>query len=433
MQQDPAAIIDQGRMSAAQWGVVATMIALNALDGFDVMSISFAAPGIAAEWGIDRAALGLVLSMELIGMAIGSLLLGQVADRIGRRPTIIACLLLMTGGMLAAATAGSVAALSAVRVVTGLGIGGMLAATNAAVAEAANARHRPLAVVLMAAGYPVGVIIGGSAAAQLLAAFDWRSVFLFGAGWSALMVPATLVLVPESVAFLASRRRPDSLVRINAALARMGHAAITALPPAPPPAARLPLTALFAGPRRAVTLLLTAAYLAHVMTFYFVLKWVPKLVVDMGFPPAAAAGVLVWASIGGASGSVLLGLFTARVRVAPLTIAAMLASTLLVSWFGAGHDGLARLSLVAALAGFATNAGIVGLYALVVQHFRADLRGTATGFIIGVGRGGSALAPALAGLLFAAGQPLQMVAVIMAGGSLIGAAALIRLGHRPLT
>ena len=106
-------------MSALQVAVVAITIGLNALDGFDVMSISFASPGIASEWGVDRAALGIVLSMELIGMAIGSLLLGNVADRIGRRPTILGCLILMTVGMYMASTANGVVDLSLWRVFTG--------------------------------------------------------------------------------------------------------------------------------------------------------------------------------------------------------------------------------------------------------------------------------------------------------------------------
>jgi MFS family permease len=119
--EDPRALIDRASMSRFQWGVVAVMVGLNALDGFDVLSISFASPGIAKAWGIDRAALGLVLSMELIGMAIGSLILGGVADRVGRRATILGCLVLMAIGMLGAASAHDVVALSAWRVVTGFG------------------------------------------------------------------------------------------------------------------------------------------------------------------------------------------------------------------------------------------------------------------------------------------------------------------------
>ena len=110
---------------------VAMTVALNALDGFDVLSISFASPGIAEEWSIDRGALGVVLAMELVGMAVGSMLLGKVADAVGRRKTMLMCLGIMSVGMFMVTTVSSLASLSAWRVVTGLGIGGMLASINA--------------------------------------------------------------------------------------------------------------------------------------------------------------------------------------------------------------------------------------------------------------------------------------------------------------
>src|SRR5262249_4673320 len=92
---DPRELIAKSPMTALQVLVIAITLALNALDGFDVASISFAAPGIAKQWGIDRGALGIVLSMEVIGMAIGSMLLGGVADKIGRRRTVLGCTMIM--------------------------------------------------------------------------------------------------------------------------------------------------------------------------------------------------------------------------------------------------------------------------------------------------------------------------------------------------
>jgi benzoate transport len=430
MARDPQAILDTEPMSRAQWAIVAVMIGLNALDGFDVLSISFASPGIAKAWGIDRAALGLVLSMELVGMALGSLTLGGVADRIGRRATILGCLVVMTCGMIGAATAHSVEMLSGWRLLTGIGIGGMLAATNAAVAEAANARRRSLCVVLMAAGYPVGTIIGGSIAAVLLGHYGWQSVFAFGALATAAFIPLVLLVAPESISFLMHKRPRNALERINRLLVRMGHAPVDALPDVAPARRKAPIADLFSAEHARITIALTLAYLAHIMTFYFILKWIPKIVVDMGYAPAAAAGVLVAASAGGAAGSLLLGLLTARVRLLALTIAAMIASVALVVLFGRGGSDLAGLSMVAAAAGFATNAGVVGLYALLARSFPTGSRATATGFVIGVGRGGSALAPALAGILFAAGYSLSLVAILMSLGSAIGAVALLALRGR---
>src|SRR5450631_2229026 len=181
MSLDPREVIAESPMSAIQIAVVVITIGLNALDGFDVLSISFASPGIARAWGIDRAILGVILPMELIGMGLGSILLGGVADKIGRRRTVLGCLVVMTLGMFMAARAKGVYDLSIWRVFTGLGIGGMLAAINAVAAEFSNARRRSLNVSLMAIGYPIGAVIGGSIAALLLKQGDWRVVFVFGA------------------------------------------------------------------------------------------------------------------------------------------------------------------------------------------------------------------------------------------------------------
>ena len=428
--EDPRAIIAREPMGRAQLIAVAMCVALTALDGFDVLSISFASPGIAAEWGIDRAMLGIVLSMELIGMSAGSIFVGGLADRVGRRPIALGCLVVMAIGMGLATTAGDVTTLSAYRLFTGIGIGGLLAAGNAMAAEFSNARRRNLAVALMAAGYPMGAIVGGSIASRLLADGSWRSVFAFGALVSAAFIPLVWFLVPETIAYLA-HRRPDNVVeRVSAVLRRLGHPAVAGLPAPSADAPRARLSQLFTPSLARTSVLLTLSYFAHIMTFYFILKWIPKIVVDMGFAPSTAGGVLVWANVGGLIGALALSALTQRVGVRALVIAAMLLSAAMVTVFGQGQADLARLSLIAGIAGMCTNAAVVGLYAMVAQSFPTAVRAGGTGFVIGVGRGGAALGPIIAGFLFARGAGLSTVAMLMALGSLVGAAALLALHYR---
>lgn len=422
----PQVILDESPMSRIQIVAVTLCVLLNALDGFDVLSISFASPGISAEWGIERAALGVVLSMELFGMAFGSFLLGRVADQYGRRPTILGCLLIMTLGMLAAAFATSITELSIYRLFTGLGIGGMLAATNAMTAEFSNSRRRPLAVIMMAAGYPFGAIVGGAIASDLLVSYDWRAVFYFGAAATAAFFPLVWFLLPESVAYLEQSGKPNALAEINATLQKMKHRLATGLP-ARAESVSSSTRALFAGAMRSKTVLLTVAYFAHIMTFYFILKWIPKLVVDMGFHPSEAGGVLVWANVGGLAGCLLLGLLSSKFKVKSLILAVLVGSVIMVSYFGQGQSDLAELALIAAAAGFFTNGTIVGLYYLFAHVFPTPLRAGGTGFVIGVGRGGATLGPIVAGLMFSLGYGLDMVAVSMALGSVICFIALLFL------
>lgn len=427
MTQDIRAVLDRAPMGRMQIAAIVLCILLNALDGFDVLAISFASPGIAAEWGIDRAALGIVLSMELIGMAAGSILLGTLSDRIGRRPTTLLCLVIMATGMGAATLAANITQLSAYRLFTGLGIGGMLACANAMVAELANARARSLAVALMAAGYPVGAILGGSFASQLLVDGNWRDIFSFGAWVTALFLPITFLLLPESIGFLVHKRPANALARVNAILKRMGHAQTEALPEIDAATPRSSMRALFAPGLLATTVLLTIAYFCHIMTFYFILKWIPKIVVDMGYAASAAGGVLVWANVGGLGGALLFSALSWRYPVRGLLVGAMLLSFVAVTLFGQGQADIATLAMVAAAAGFFTNAGVVGLYALIAQAFPTPVRGSGTGLVIGAGRGGAAAGPVVAGMLFSIDLGLASVALAMAIGSLVAGAALLCL------
>lgn len=408
-------------MRAAQVIGIALCVALNALDGFDVLSISFAAPGIAHEWAVGRAALGFVLSYELIGMATGSFLLGQVADRIGRRATAIGSLVVMAIGMGLTLRVGSLAQLAECRLLTGLGIGGMLAVTNALVADYANDRWRSAAVAVMAAGYPLGAIVGGALAGHLLASENWRAVFGLGLGASLLLLPLVMVLLPEPIGTRIGRG-PQALARLNAALARHGEAPLAGLPPA---RQRPRLGELFTPALRMTTLLLIAIYFLHVLTFYFILKWTPKIVNDMGWSPALAAQVLVWANIGGLAGGLTFSALSLYVGLRRLITGFLIASGVMVGVFGQIHGTLAALSWAAALGGFCTNGAMVGLYALIAATFPAALRGSGTGLVIGIGRIGAAIGPILAGALFAAGVSLPAVAAIMGCGAL-AAALLLR-------
>jgi benzoate transport len=428
--KDSKSTIEYGAMSVGQWLAVLVTVGLNAMDGFDVLSISFASPGIAKDWGLDKATLGWLLSMELMGMALGSVLLGGVADKLGRRPTILGCLFVMAVGMFGASLADGVATLLVWRLLTGLGIGGMLASINAAAAELSSQRWRSLAVSLMVIGYPVGGVIGGTVVQRLLGGGTWHDVFIFGGWITAAFIPLVWFLLPESVDFLDRRRKPGALEAINRILRRFGHETMAALSAETAESAQRSVMDIFKPALIVATVLITLGYFAHVMSFYFIIKWVPKLVVDMGFAPKAAAGVLTWANVGGASGVAIFGLIATRVSLKALTIVTLVGSSAMVVWFGRGSPDIAALSITVAAAGLFMNSAIAGYYLLFAKIFPTHVRATGTGFAIGVGRGGAMLAPVLAGYLLEAGFGLQAVATMMAMGSLLSAAALLVLKVR---
>ena len=416
---DPRTYLDKEKMSRLQIIVVAITTLLNAIDGFDVLSISFAAPGIAKEWGTTQAALGIVMSMELIGMAIGSFILGGVADRIGRRRTLLGCLVVMTGGMLLVTTAANAIQLSIWRVLVGLGIGGILACVNAVVAEFSSVKRRGLCISIMVIGYPLGGTFGGMLASYLLQGHDWRAIFYFGAIITGVCVPLVFFLVPESIPWLCQKRPQSALEKINATLAGMKFPPVETLPEIQSQGEKKSISSIFSPSLIAVTLLMTAAYFLHITTFYFILKWSPKIVADMGFAPALAGGVLVWANLGGAIGGAIFGWLTTRIELKKLTIVIMLLTSIFVALFGRTSADLDQIKMLAAFAGFFGNAGISGLYSILAIAFPTQVRATGSGFVIGIGRAGAVISPILAGVLFQFGAGLPTVALVMGLGSLL--------------
>jgi MFS family permease len=458
---NPIAVIDRNPMSARQWIVVILMVFLNALDGFDVLSSAFAAPGITKEWGILRSALGIVLSAELIGMGFGSILLGSLADKIGRKPAMLLCLVIMAVGMyLAYQTHGSpdqevltisswslpvgVWWLFVFRLFTGLGIGGMLAATNAVTAESTSQASRSLAMAMYVIGYPIGGVIGGYAAQSwLLVDYNWHAVFLFGAIVTAVMIPLVMLLVPETPAYHAARRRPDALERINRSLRALRQPPIDALPEIKVDAPKPKVSDILSKPGlRKVTWLLALGYMVHTFTFYYVLKFAVQIVSDAGFTQPEAASTLTWANVGGAIGGFLFGFALKKWDIKGPTIACMVLGVLAVAYFGMGHDTLNFWRLSTFLQMFFLNAAIVGYYAAFARGFPAYARATGTGFALGIGRAGAAGSPIVAGYLFtklgggagtAAGHlndHLMPVSLVMTLGSLVGIVLLLMLPLR---
>jgi MFS family permease len=434
--QDPQRIIDDTPMNWRQYVVVALMVALNALDGFDVLSSAFAAPGISKEWGVSREALGIVLSAELVGMGFGSVLLGGFADKLGRKLTMLVCLVIMAIGMYMAHAATGVSNLTIWRFITGIGIGGMLTATNAVTAESTSKKGRSLSMAIYVIGYPLGGVIGGFAAQTwLLPQYDWRAVFLFGAIVTAAMIPLVMLLVPETPAFFTATRPKDAVAKINRSLVAFGKTLITALPEAIANAPKPKLTDILTNPRlRPVTLLLAFGYMFHTITFYYILKWAVKIVADYppGYAPPEAASVLTFANIGGALGGLVLGFLMKRWSIKLPTVAMLALAVVCVTAFGLGYDSLGSWRAAAFMAMFFGNGAIVGFYSAFALGFPAYARGTGTGFVLGVGRFGAAGSPIIAGYLFSffGDDRLLLVSFLMSLGSLAALTLFLMLPMR---
>ncbi len=419
--------IDQSALGRFQMIAIFVLMGLNGLDGFDAFAINFASPGIAADWGVDKKTLGFIKSMNLIGMGFGSLLIAPLADRFGRRPVILICTGVLSISMLACAFVETVLWLSIWRVITGLGIGAMLASITAMAAEFSNMKYRALCVSISACGYLIGSVLGGLASAELLEVYSWRSIFIFGGIISALYIPVIAWRVPETIAFLSGRQLPGDLQLANQNLQKMGLATVKTLGPKPDKS-KMPLVRLFSGSMAMVTIAVTLAYFFQIITFYYFVGWVPDILVDLGYSQADATRVLTAASFGGVFGALGLGWVASRIGMTLPTSLAAVMGGILVWRFGASGADLLTLSTLGVGAGFFMNASIVMCYALMARAFPADIRALGSGFVLGVGRTGGVLGPILGGFLFQASVDTGSASLIMACGAFACGAIVLTIG-----
>ena len=188
-------------MTTYQVMVVAICFILNFNDGIDVSVVSFTGSEIASEWSLSKSQLGYIFSAGLVGMTAGSFFLAPMGDKIGRNKIFQISLFLISLGMTAIYFSGAYWQLLSFRLITGLGIGGILPNLATMVSEFSNQRHRDFNVGFVQAGWPLGSILTGFFAAWAVPEFGWRFTFLVAGLISFTMLIAVYFLLPESLVF----------------------------------------------------------------------------------------------------------------------------------------------------------------------------------------------------------------------------------------
>ncbi|MES2260357.1 MAG: MFS transporter [Pseudomonadota bacterium] len=406
-------ILDKRPMTRRQILAILLTICIAVLDGYDLSSMSFVAPVLSAAWGIDKAALGVLLASGLVGMAIGSLGLSPFADRFGRKPIILCALVLVTLGSLGCGLSESQIPLIVCRAVTGLGMGALVSVMATINGEFANTRNRSLTVACTVVGLPLGGAIGGVVSAAVLRGHDWHWVFLIGAFAGALMIVLVLALLPESPAFLVAKRPPHALERLNAALRRLGHAPVYALPPSPK-VDGVSYRVLFSASMAPVTVRFIVVNVLMVMGGYYIMNWLPQIITSLGFAASTAILVTSTTSLLGVASPLVFGALTRRFSTLKMAAFVMCGFGAALVLLGFVLPVLWMFIAAACAASFFLSGSAAMFQASLVETFPPNTRASAVGFILGVGRIASGLGPYLAGLMFAAGMTRETVSLSFA-------------------
>jgi AAHS family 4-hydroxybenzoate transporter-like MFS transporter len=408
--------IDNRPVGRFQKWVVFFGFLIIALDGFDVAIMGFIAPQLKLDWGLEPQALGPVLSAALIGLAVGAMTAGPLADRYGRRIVLLWSVCLFGALTIATAYAQDVQSLVILRFLTGLGLGAAMPNAGILVSEYAPARSRAFLITLAYCGFSLGAAVGGFASAWMIPNLGWQSVLMLSGILPLLVAPILYFKLPESVTFLVTKcAAPERIRAIMQRLAPEHVAADTlfVVPVIGTPAASAVGLVLS---RRYVfgTMMLWIGYIIALFMVYLFSGWLPMLVKQVGlYSVAEAAVVTAFFQIGGPAGAVFIGWAMDRWGQRNVLSLAFLGGGLAIVAIGQSTGHFVLLCAVAGVVGFGINGVTVGMNALAASYYPTQARATGASWMSGVGRVGAVLSAFAGAYMLSLGWSLAQVCMTM--------------------
>jgi len=294
-------VIDRQPMGRFQIRAIALCCFVAVLDGFDTQCMGYLAPSMARSLNIPLKAFGAVISAGLVGYFFAALTTGPVADRWGRKWPIVFSTVTFALFAVFTARASTLNELLILRFLTGLGLGGAMPNLVALATEYAPRRALATVVTLLFCAMPLGALLGGVTSWVVIPVWGWQAVF-YGGGMVPLAVSVALVwLLPESVPFLALRRADQRAVarvmyQIAPDLAGTPGVHFVSLEAKPQHTA---VRSLFTEGRAFGTILFWIPVFLNLLMLYFLVSWLPSLMVQQGMAMSAGVMAVVMFSVGG--------------------------------------------------------------------------------------------------------------------------------------
>lgn len=415
--------IDQSPFGSFQWMVVALCGALLVVDGYDVFVAGTVLPTLIAEWGLTKPQAGALQAWALFGMMFGALILGPLADRIGRKKGVAISFMLFTSATVLTGFANSPEQFKVFRFIAGLGCGGLMPNAVALMNEYAPKRLRGTMVALMFSGYSVGGMVAAGLGIGLIPGFGWQPMF-FIAAVPLLMLPLILWKLPESLGFLIRQGKQDEARRIFARISATPLDAGDRLVFTEAKGASASVAELFRHGRTLRTLMLWLSFFCCLLLVYLLSSWLPKVLQEAGYAERASLLSLFSLNFGGMAGAILGGRMGDRFGLPRVVVGFFAAAALSIAMIGM-NPAPALLFALVFVAGATTIGTQILLYASVAQLYNLSVRSTGLGWASGVGRIGAIVGPTLGGVLLARELPLEQNFLIFAVPAALSALAML--------
>lgn len=422
-------LADDARFNRFHLKVLLWCLLIIIIDGYDIAVAGTALPSIMKEMNVTASTAGFMASSALFGMMFGAMVLGTLSDRIGRRWTIVICVLLFSVFTAAAGFTSEPVSFSVMRFIAGLGIGGVMPNIVAQMTEYSPKKIRSVMTTLMFSGYAFGGILAAVLGKQLIGDYGWQSVFV-AAGAPLLLIPFILKSMPESLPYLIAhhddRHLREIVQQIEPSLKLTAEDQFVV-----PPSTKgsgVPIAKLFQEGRGLSTLMFWVAFFTGLFMIYALSSWLTKLMAMSGYSLGSALSFVIALNLGAMFGAIFGGWLADKFHIkwVLVTMYALGGLFLYLMTIPMSTDML--YLVIGAVGACSTGAQIVA-YAYSGQYYPMAIRSTGIGMASGVGRAGAIMAPLLIGLIVSLKLPLEQNFLVIAAAGVIGAVALAFIDH----
>jgi AAHS family 4-hydroxybenzoate transporter-like MFS transporter len=428
---DVQAFIDARKFSSYQIGIAVVCLIVTTLDGLDIGVIGSLGPSIKGEWGLNPAQLGRLFGVGLIGLTLGALMFGPLADRYGRRPLLMIGVAGFGLFTLASAYSSSPDTLIVLRFFTGVFLGGALPSAITLASEYAPSRHKFLIVTMVNCGYTIGGALGGVIAARMTVGPDgWRHVLVLGGVLPLLILPLLWFKLPESIRFMLSKpSEHPKIVGILRKIAGDNSLQVASFVQPVKYAGKSPVAGLFAPDMRAGTLLVWGSLFMCLLLYYLLSSWLPTVIHDAGATLQESVLMAAMFPVGSTVGAILLGWLMDRFNPYKVLSIALAVAGLCVVLIGQVYTAPWALAAVIFGAGFGTGGAIIGVDALATALYPVPIRGTGVSWALGIGRIGSIVGSVAGAALLALHLGLADMFLVIAVPAFIGAISIAMMAR----
>lgn len=423
---DIQAFINRHPFSKYQWMILVLCFVTVAMDGFDTAIIGFIASDLVQEWGVQKSDLGPVMSAALVGLAVGALTAGPMADRIGRKKVLVLSILVFGGFSLITAFATSLTQLTVLRFLTGLGLGAAMPNAATLMSEYAPERRRALLVNLMFVGFPIGSSMGGFISAWMIPHYGWQSVLVLGGVMPLMLAVALIFLLPESARYLAVKNKSQQQIgTILRRIAPLPDSTHFVLQEAGQVKEQSALGVIF-SPRYLVgTIMLCLTYFMGLLIFYLLTSWLPLLIRETGATLSQASIITALFPLGGGIGVLILGALMDKINPNKVVAVGYLLTGVFVCLVGFSTDNLVLMGGMVFIAGTIMNGAQSSMPALAAGFYPTQGRATGVAWMLGLGRFGGILGAFSGAFLMQAELSFKSIFALLAIPALLSAIALM--------